>query len=299
MVSLLSLEKCIQDEFSDCFFVLLDILQEVARRATRSTQQIREVWTLPERSIRISPSAFTTLMLDMLHSAAQDRLSMGDLVTSRMLMAIFSGTAEPIWTMIRNWMRDGMQIQDVGNPLQKGLAREGSLDGEFFIEDNELHLLDPDFWNEGFTLRDTASADESRGNTISEILVEIAPHVLSAGKAVGLLRILGVTALSDLEAKHQWLTSWKTFTTLLQSAQISDGMSTISTHHVSQLIQDELLPHCKLAQEMLRHVLTEECDFWQHLDAVEDFCLMRRGDAMSHFVDVLFTRVGVPSVQSL
>ena len=38
-------------------------------------------------------------------------------------------------------------------------------------------------------------------------------------------------------------------------------------------------------------VLVEDCDLWTHLHAIEDLFLMRRGDAMSHFVDILFNRV--------
>lgn len=302
VVSLLSLEKSIRDEFSDSYFVILEILQEVTRRATRSSEQIREVWTLVERSIRISSSVFVTLILDMLHAAAQDRLSMGDLVASRTLMIVFSSTAEPIWSMIQHWIRDGMRIQDL-HPLQNGVSKEESLDDEFFIEDNGLNLLDPDFWTEGFTLRDNAFDEEGRGsrlNSIPTIFSDVSSQILSAGKAIGLLRVLGVTTLSDLEAQRQWLASWKTFKILMQSSDVSSDASTadmdaslskISTHNLSQLIHDELISHCQLAQSMLTQVLTEECDLLQHLHAMEDLFLMRRGDAMSHFVDVVFTRV--------
>jgi hypothetical protein len=43
--------------------------------------------------------------------------------------------------------------------------------------------------------------------------------------------------------------------------------------------------------EKLVQVLVGDCALWKHLEAVEDLYLMRKGDAMSHFVDIVFAKV--------
>jgi gamma-tubulin complex component 5 len=37
--------------------------------------------------------------------------------------------------------------------------------------------------------------------------------------------------------------------------------------------------------------LVDECELPRHLSSVEDLFLMRKGDAMSNFTDVLFAKV--------
>ena len=72
---------------------------------------------------------------------------------------------------------------------------------------------------------------------------------------------------------------------------VSPEAAIASSESLSQVVYDELLPYAEQAHEALTRVLIDDCDLWAHLNAIEDLYLMRRGDAMSHFVDILFTRV--------
>lgn len=71
-----------------------------------------------------------------------------------------------------------------------------------------------------------------------------------------------------------------------------------SSDDFARMVYDELVEPCKRAKAALTRVLVEDCDLWLHLTAMEDLYLMRKGDVMSNFVDVLFTRVGSALVQS-
>ena len=50
---------------------------------------------------------------------------------------------------------------------------------------------------------------------------------------------------------------------------------------------------------MLTKVPVDDCELWPHPTSIEDLYLMRKGDAMSNFVDVLFARVSVSSIVSI
>ena len=100
------------------------------------------------------------------------------------------------------------------------------------------------------------------------------------------------------------MVGWRSFSTLLEQPQVHefvDGTGEVtvslegavaSSENLSRIVYDELLPYSEVAHEALTKVLVEECDLWVHVNAMEDLFLMRRGDAMSHFVDVLFRKVG-------
>ena len=57
--------------------------------------------------------------------------------------------------MVGVWIKDGMAIHDLSSlgapmdPEGDGGNGQGGTDDGFFIEDNEMPLLDPDFWAEG------------------------------------------------------------------------------------------------------------------------------------------------------
>lgn len=305
VVSLLSLDKAIKDEFSASFSVIFDVLKEVVRRALRNSEPLKEIWTYPELPMRILPSAFTTLLLDSLLVAVQERNSMGDSVTSDVLMRVFTQTAEPIWEMVGRWMKNGMPVQEMG--LYESRPPATKLDDEFFVEDNELPLLDPDFWADGFVLKNSQE-DESRTSSVPAVLALFAQDILDAGKAIGMLRALGTSATFERGTEQQWLASWRPFTSLIESPPVFSDKYLSSkvdpatlpgqarrvaatNDDLAGLIRDELLPHCRLAQEMLQRVIIDECDLWLHLSAMEDLFLMRQGDALSRFVDVLFARM--------
>lgn len=104
----------------------------------------------------------------------------------------------------------------MGVGIGTGNQDEGKLDDEFFIESSGLGLgmmgsglLDPDFWKEGYTLREGvefASSEtvgqEIRTRAIPMFLEHVAEPVLGAGKAVSLLRVLGI--LSPTDSQDQW-----------------------------------------------------------------------------------------------
>lgn len=301
VVSLLSMDKAIRDTFSDTFTVLLDVIREVTQRAWRAAEPVIDVWTLPELPMKMAPSAFGALLLDSLLIGVQEHVSMGDYVSANVLMSVFSESAEPMWTMVGRWMKDGMPVRDSTSHPGGRLA---DLDDEFFVEDNELPLLDPDFWTDGFVLREEGGEGAGpRRTAVPVFLSSIARDVLDAGKAVGLLRVLEIAALLDRDSP--WMTNWPSFTALLSlnsdtgSSDTAPPLSlSTSTEDLSQSLHDAVWPHCSLAQETLQKVLVDDCDLMLHLSAIENVCLMRRGDGMSHFIDVLFTKVRVPQSHS-
>lgn len=295
VVSLLSLDKAVRDAFADTFTVLLAVLRSVAQRAWRTAESVIDIWTFPELPMKMPPSTFGALLLDSLLSAVQEHTSMGDVVSADALMRVFGESAEPTWTMVGQWMKDGMPVRE-GSSQPSGTL--GGLDDEFFVEDNELPLLDPDFWTDGFVLREENGETKKR-TAVPAFLSGIARNVLDAGKAVGLLRVLDIATLLDRDSP--WMADWASFASVVAdstrvTARGEDSKSFVSslstsTEELSQALRDAVWSHCSLAQEILQKVLIDDCGLMMHLSAIEDVCLMRRGDAMSRFVDVLFTKV--------
>ncbi|TFK94263.1 hypothetical protein K466DRAFT_593763 [Polyporus arcularius HHB13444] len=320
VVSLLSLEKAIRDEFSASFPTFLEIVRTVARRSQRlqADEPSPAIWTLPDLPRRVSPSTITAILLDALLTAVQEHVSMGDTVTARALVRVFGASTEPLWAMMHKWMRDGMPVRDgvLGMLPQSGQTPSplSILQDEFFIEDNEMLIVDPDFWADGFALRDgrqTASEEaegDARPTSVPVFLVHVAELVLATGKVTGLLRALGISTLFDGESGADrapgkpWMADWRTFRSLLERSQVEalpnatanttfPEAAVASSENLSQIVYDELCPYSEFAHGALTEVLVEDCDLWVHLHAIEDLYLMRRGDAMSHFVDILFSRM--------
>ncbi|RPD66877.1 hypothetical protein L227DRAFT_7229 [Lentinus tigrinus ALCF2SS1-6] len=317
VVSLLSLEKAIRDEFALSFTTLLDIVRTVVRRSQRlqAKEPTPEVWTLPDLPRRASPSTITAILLDALLIAAQEHVSMNDAVTAHALLRVFGASTEPLWAMMHKWMRDGMPVRDgvLGMLPQSGQTQSplSILQDEFFIEDNEMLIIDPDFWANGFALRDGQQADseEARPTSVPVFLVHVAELVLATGKVTGLLRALGISILFDGEQEADgptgkpWMADWRAFSSLLDQPRVheladatgdimvSSQAAVTSSENLSHIVYDELCPYSEVAHEALTKVLVEDCDLWTHLHAIEDLFLMRRGDVMSHFVDILFNRM--------
>jgi gamma-tubulin complex component 5 len=295
VVSLLSTQKALQDEFENGLEVLLDIV-----RATTSYEYLRYA-LLPR-----TPAALSALLLDTLLDKVQLHRERGDgRVTADMLMRVFVVCAEPVWGMVGRWLRVGMGL---GSGM--GVGQGEDLQDEFFIEGSGLAvglaglglglgLLDPDFWAEGYVLRDgVVRGDESdegdeassqNARAIPSFLEHVAIPVLSSGKAVGLLRSLGVPPTADGPTS---LSHWRSFGALLSSsAPPGQQLSSVSVETLSQLVYEELAPHCDATGALLARILVDECELPRHLSSVEDLFLMRKGDAMSNFTDVLFAKV--------
>lgn len=316
VISLLRTENDVRNTFERTFDVLLDVVRDVhpsiisAAAPAVMTSRMRSAATI------------SATLLDRLFESVQEHLERREGVTSEALMRVFVRTAEPVWGMIGRWLRDGMGLGvGVGIGTGVGTAGGGSeLEDEFFIESSGLGLgmmgmglLDPEFWKEGYALRegayfddgddDEASGQGRRRKTIPLFLEHVAEPVLGAGKAVGLLRALGVPS-SSLSSVTRWR-SFKELVGLTPPATPSTSKSQSSTAHgnsgetlfsvsidtLSRLIYDRLLPQCSTADAMLAQVLVDECFLWSHLETIEDLFLMRKGDAMSHFTDILFAKV--------
>jgi gamma-tubulin complex component 5 len=287
-VSFLKLEKSIRDSFSQVFDALLDVLRKVMRKASRTQDKNMEVWMLLDLPIRFSPFTMSTLLLDTLLTAADSSSSNGEMETSKALMRVFAASAEPIWTTTGLWLKHGMQTQD------QALAQEGdslaALNDEFFIRDNGLSILDHDFWTDGFTVCE-ANPEAQASESASVLLDLMANHVLRAGKAVGLLRILDLSLDNDSTPESTWMTDWPTFAALLRGHHAAALVET-SKEHLARFVHDIIVPRCQIPQKRLAQVALSECDLWLHLTAIEELYLMRKGDSISYFSGALFAKVG-------
>ena len=302
VISLLGTEKDVRDVFDGTFDVLLDVLTEVYPSGISNTTRSG------------SAAMLSTMLLDKLFEKVQRHLERQEVVTSEALMRVFVRTAEPMWAMIGKWLRDGMGLgMGIGVGMSGG-AEE--LEDEFFIEGSGLGLgmmgtglLDPEFWKEGYALREGVIFDEDardaerKRKTIPQFLEHVAEPVLGAGKALGLLRALGVPPSSF---PSSGMPQWQTFGKLvgLSSSSSSSAVQlnseedntgnrlfSVSIDTLSRLIYDRLLPQCDVVGALLARVMVDECALWTHLASIEDLFLMRKGDAMSHFVDILFAKV--------
>lgn len=308
VVSLLSLEKSVIAEFGGLFDVLFGVLGDVFRDAGGSARRESNAmaWDAAEwMKLRAAPARVTALVLDALLIAVHECGLRGEARPAAALFRVFAHTAEPVWVMMRTWLRDGMSTRAGGySTVGIGAVAGGSLDEEFFLEDNELPVLDPDFWTEGFVLREGTAlsgeegAEGAGGRTVPTFLAHVADLVLGAGKAVGLLRALGAGADAHDQEYLKWIAGWRSFADIVRPTQkiIEQGHTdssgpVLSEDVLSNLVYDELALHCQAEQATLAKVIVQECDLWHHLRAIEDLYLMRRGDAMSHFADVLFNRV--------
>ncbi|KAJ4479162.1 Spc98 family-domain-containing protein [Lentinula aciculospora] len=306
VVSLSGTEKAFRDQFEDGFNVILEVVVRVVGEPQS------DEWALPTRT----PSLTSALLLDLLFSTVQQRLERGDKVTAEALMRVFVRSAEPVWSMIGKWIGTGFEINGGRDQSQVG----GGLEEEFFIESNGLGielgvlgLLDPEFWQDGYSLRDGASlgsASSSQGHEestptqrcIPSFLKHVAVTVLESGKAIGLLKALGVDVqdldIDDAQFLGSW--EWESFRKLVADGHTpfsqGDGanvraLSFVSVDQLSRRIYDKLTPYGHATGSLLAKVIIAECDFWSHLRAIESLHLMRRGDIISDFTDILFAKM--------
>ncbi|KAG6897615.1 hypothetical protein C0992_013055 [Termitomyces sp. T32_za158] len=305
IVSLLSTEKAIHDTFQQTFNVLLDVVKLVDPDRDTSTSSTSKVRTQ-------SAAAASADLLDYLFASVQAHMERHEHITAAALLRVFVHSAEPVWGMVGEWLREGMGLGvAIGSGDASGMWE---LDEEFFIESSGLGmgmtglgLLDPEYWKEGYALREEVVGLEGEGEDAIErkrkttplFLEHVAEPVLSAGKAVGLLRALGVP-LSSISTEGD---NWHSFKQLVDSStsrvregehdqqESGDTLFSVSIDNLSQMIYERLLPQCDAAGVLLTQVLVEDCSMWSHLSSIEDLFLMRRGDAMSHFTDVLFAKM--------
>ncbi|KAJ3576249.1 hypothetical protein NP233_g563 [Leucocoprinus birnbaumii] len=303
IASLLHLTKSLSDTFEHTFPVLLQMTREVFSTSLSSSSEL--ITSYIAAGAR-APVMVTSRLLDALFLNVQIHLEREEVATSGRLMRVFVKTAEPVWGMCGKWLKDGMGLGLLGgasNVNGRGPRLE-ELDNEFFIEEKIfgfggeilVGLLHPQFWQEAYGLREGIDSEDDGSSrehkAIPMFLEHVADMILSTGKAVGLIRALG----SSVDVFGQ--DGWQKFEEVvaLESARGSSpknpgSLFSVSVDTLSRLIYERLLPHCQAVGKMLTQILVDECKLWTHLVALEDLMLMRRGDAMSHFIDVVFNKV--------
>ncbi|KAL1761163.1 Spc98 family-domain-containing protein [Schizophyllum commune] len=273
VVSLLSTEKALRDRYERAFSALLNVVNAIGAESEQGR------WKLPVKGAARN----SAVLLDALLSAYRAHIEIGEAVTADALLAAFQLTAEPVWGMIHLWLRDGM------DPTGK------ELDDEFFIEGSGLGvgmmgmgMLDPDFWADAYTLRDDIVSDNGEDpnaparKVVPAFLAPVAEMVLGAGKGIGLLRALGDEP-EDGEKVH--LDNWRSFGDLVAAEAKTD----LSADTLAHAVYDALSPHCAKVGRALVSVVRQ--DFEEHLAAIEGLYLMRRGDTIAHFADLVFEKM--------
>lgn len=291
-ISLLELEKAIKDTFSDTFNTLRGVLVSLFPNfAYRCKEKISAY-------VDDSPSLFACHLLDTLFASLHSRNSYGDNVAAASIMNVFVQTAEPIWGMLGCWFHDGIFMQQ-GGCVSSDLA---SLPQEFFIEYHGVNPTDSDFWSDGYQLRASPFSDGSSGG-VPSFLRPISEAILSAGKSIGLLRILGLDE-TLIEVQNEFSGGiWPKFDEFmlknpsrpLTGVLLSMGPAMLSgvssVDDLALFLCDRLMSFCSTVGKTLQSTLFTECKLLIHLSAVEDLFLMRKGDYMSDFCDALFARV--------
>ncbi|KAG9019693.1 hypothetical protein FRB90_011502 [Tulasnella sp. 427] len=313
VVSLLSLRNKLEQETNATF----DILWLIARKFCSTSGGSSS------RDLRLfDPCSTTQSILDHLLAYSHSHASMGDDKTAASLVKVFTYALTPLWSSLHLWLKDGVPATSA---LDAAFGSTGGIihDSEFFIEITDGLLTSPDSWNDACAIRSTM---DSGNEGVPECFRAIGSQLLSAGKAVGLLRALGTEDFfynsGGPGTEHEWLADWVKARVLFDD-QLLDGDSAQLDadeieHHSSTTIDSEqhsalrhseiriedvsariaqyLLPRCWLAQARLNEVVFDDSRLWDHLRVVEDVYLMRRGDVMADFCDIVYSRMdaGLP-----
>jgi gamma-tubulin complex component 5 len=303
--------------------VLQEILRQLVKQELGKSTRTHHHAALEKMGF-LRASAFTSLpphllsnrLLDLLLQAVNTQLAIGDLATASKLTEIFTRTAEPVWSGIEKWLRNGIPVSV--RPENEENDEEEEMDPELFIRRRHIELVNPDFWENGYTLRREGDEDEDEDHSkpgsqrllVPTIFAPMAADILAAGKAVGLLRAIGIASFSSAANRLDWMSFSKLYdkcrdslsmdSTSSSSDDDSDVPNTDSTYG-NRLIIDSLgaalfdcvSPWCLAAQESLTRLLLEECEMMEHFAGIENFFLMKRGDAMGAFCDQIFAKVSL------
>jgi gamma-tubulin complex component 5 len=322
VVSLLSTHFVLMERLASTPEVIQDILRKLVKQELGKSTRTHHHAALEKMGF-LRASAFTSLpphllsnrLLDLLLQAVNTQLAIGDLSTASKLTEIFTRTAEPVWSGIERWLRNGIPVSV--RPENEENDEEEEMDSELFIRRRHIDLVNPDFWENGYTLRCEGDDDDgeeedrsmlgSRTSLVPSIFVPIAADILAAGKAVGLLRAIGIASFSDDTNRLDWMTFSKLYdkcrdSLSLDSTDQDDDMSNADDTYGNRLVIDSLgaalfdcvSPWCSAAQESLTRLLLEECEMMEHFAGIENFFLMKRGDAMGAFCDQVFAKVSLP-----
>jgi gamma-tubulin complex component 5 len=257
VVSLLAIEHALRNQFGEVLVALHDIVNQI---------QSQEDAT---------PATTATLILDQLTKGVEQQRIMGSESATQALFRVFVHTAEPMWSMVGQWLKNGMKADD----------REDELDEEFFIQKASSStsggLLDPDFWIKGYVLRD----EDHSCSTSPGFLLEQTQIILESGKTTGLLRLLDAPGLERIQVP------WPIFRDLMFSQKEGQPTGSVTVNRLSYLISNEIGQYFTFLNGTLIDFLVNECDMRQHIHAIEDLYFLGRGDAMTDFTDVLFSKV--------
>ena len=307
VVSLLGFESLLRQRMAGVLEVVGEVLRDITRLAA-STPLIPTPVHANDFTI-YHPSILSTLILDGLFAAIREQLSMGETATSQEVIGIFTHTAQPIWSSIGRWLRDGMDAvedEEVDGTLKQ--------DQELFIEACEVPLGSPDFWDEGYRIRKVVEdADRSTSaqqrDCVPAVFQMIAQDVLAAGKAIGLLRAMGLnTPASFRMQEHKWLSFKQVYTHSQENASKEVELAILAFAGESQVldatarmrwasdalvatVQDHAMSVCQDAHSQLIRVLKEDCELSRHLSGMQALFLMRRGDILSEWCDAVFSKV--------
>jgi len=273
VVSLLSLKRDVSNAMGGIFEDLVKIVSQLETLIPHST-----------------PSIVAAAVLNSLWSHIKSRIAINDFSTAWRLLDVWRMSGEPTWANLHRWIKDGIPIQaDIdGHPPPNATWQKD----EFFVRINPLiHPGSPDFWEASYRLPAKLPGQTDiplNGNSDGDLspyplfLVPFTDDILAAGKAVGLLRAIGLFRLFG----DNWLLEWKSL------AQVTSSLSLQALDtSLSDAMAVTLVKTCKQPQGWLHKVLVEECQLWKHLQGLENVCLMVRGDAMSQFSEKLFSRV--------
>lgn len=203
IITLLSLQSDVQARIANVFDVLLEIVHDLeSDQAAPNTMA----------STAATTSSF---LLDNLISRVQSHFFMDNKQTACSLTWVFARASQPIWSMVGQWLKDGASLEQqtdvlVGSP---------SPSTEFFLQRAGVSVGSPEFWEEGYTVK--------QSSMVPLLFEDVAPQVLSVGKAVGLIRALGLDSFFR-DGTNSWMSNWPTFAELAAFDLTLDGMSNIS-----------------------------------------------------------------------
>ncbi|KIJ56553.1 hypothetical protein M422DRAFT_238178 [Sphaerobolus stellatus SS14] len=273
VVSLLSFKQEVEAIIGGTFQDLLRIAQRVKTMVAHTTSSI-----------------VAATILNSLWAQIKTRQAINDTQTAQALLDVWRTSGEPTWRNLRCWIKDGIPIQADFEDIRPAPKPTWDKD-EFFVRINPLiNPGSPDFWEASYTLPGklpVATDIRNEDSPYPLFLVPLASDILAAGKAVGLLRAMGLFQ----NYVNEWLSGWMTF----REATSTLTLKALETT-VEEAMSNILLESCEQAQAWLQEVLVERCNLWKHLRGIENVCLMVRGDAMLHFSEKLFARMDARQV---
>ncbi|PVF95510.1 hypothetical protein CPB86DRAFT_787976, partial [Serendipita vermifera] len=318
VVTLLGCCHEMKEKMTSALGIVQDILLDVVRQeinkddTTHHRTDVSKVGFLRAKAFTsIPPYIIAKRLLDSLVLSIKTQLAIGELATASKLSEIFVRTAAPVWNGIGQWLRDGMAI-GIGENMDLDDFQEQSQNDELFIEKTDIEFVDPNFWEQGYTLREAADGAGEASPLVPDIFLELGKDILGAGKAVGLLRALGIDPFSEATESSLFPWKWENFERIFSSAATASSSSSeselaetdgnqlapdktynmrLTIENMQTIIEDRVMKWCQAAHSTLNGLLFEECSLQEHLFSLENMCFMRRGDAMTTFCDNIFMKL--------